>query len=157
MVNKLRLLRGHILEPAIAQMERMRARHSGAQGRIQEIDRQVIELNGQSLVLARLHTKQILGSADYSAQSGTIAQQVSLLRQERRRLLNQDENADTLDGLNQLSRILLQTDCQTRFDGDLFQQVVKEITAPTHTTLCFELVGGLKLTEAIPPQRRCGQ
>ena len=43
----------------------------------------MIELNGQSLVLARLHTKRILGSADYAAQSGTIAQQVSLLRQER--------------------------------------------------------------------------
>lgn len=157
LVNKLRLLGNDILEPAITQLERLRTAHSGAQGKVHEIDRQIAELNGQNLVLARLHTKQILGSADYAAQSGTITQQVSLLRLERRRLLDQDENADTLDGLNELSQILLQTDCQTHFDGGLFQQVVKEITVPSHTSLCFELVGGMKLTEAIPPQRRCGQ
>lgn len=157
MVNKLRLLRSDILEPAITQLERLRTAHSGAQGKVHEIDRQIAELNGQNLVLARLHTKQILSSADYMAQSGGITQQVSLLRQERRRLIDQDESAEALDGLTELSRILSLTDCQTGFDENLFRQIVAEITAPTHTTLCFELLGGLKLTEAIPPQRRCGK
>ena len=157
MVNKLRLLRGDILEPAIAQLERLRTAHSGAQGKVHEIDRQIAELNGQNLVLARLHTKQILSSADYMAQSGGLAQQVSLLRQERRRLLDQDESADSLDGLTDLSHALSLLDYQTDFDGSLFRQIVAEVTAPTHTELCFELLGGLKLTEAIPPQRRCGK
>ena len=157
MVNKLRLLRNDVLEPAITQLERLRTAHSGAQGKVHEIDRQIAELNGQNLVLARLHTKQILSSADYMAQSGGITQQVSLLRQERRRLIDQDENAEALDGLTELSRILSLTDCQTGFDENLFRQIVAEITAPTHTTLCFELLGGLKLTEAIPPKRRCGK
>lgn len=157
MVNKLRLLRGDILEPAITQLERLRTAHSGAQGKVHEIDRQIAELNGQNLVLARLHTKQILSSADYMAQSGGLAQQVGLLRQERRRLIDQDESAEALDGLTELSRTLSLTDCQTGFDENLFRQIVAEITAPTHTTLCFELLGGLKLTEAIPPQRRYGK
>lgn len=156
MVNKLRG-RCDILRAAIAQVEHLQKRRSGAQEKIHEIDREIAELNGQNLVLARLHTKQILSTTDYAAQSGAITTKVTLLRQERRRVMNQDESVEYLDTLNELDNILSRTDCQTSFNETLFQQIVVQITAPTHTSLCFELLGGLPLTMPIPPQRRCGR
>lgn len=157
MVNKLRLLRKDVLGAAIAQVERLRTLHSGMQSKIHEIDRQIAELSGQNLVLTRLHTKQILSSADYAAQSNAITQKVSLLRQERRRLLQQEENTEYLDGLTGLDNLLSLTGCQTSFDAGLFRQIVTRVTFPTHTSACFELLGGLKLAMPIPPQRRCGR
>ena len=42
----------------------------------------------------------------------------------------------------------------TDFDEELFGRIVKQITVPTSTSLCFELIGGIKLTETIPEQTR---
>ena len=157
MVNKLQMMRREVLGSAVAQVERLQKTHNGMQSKVHEIDRQIAELNGQNLVLARLHTKQIMSSADYAAQSGIISQKVRLLRLDRRKLLNQDENIKYLDGLTELENILSQVDCQSDFNKDLFKRIVIQITVPTHTSLCFELIGGLKLTMPIPSQRRRGK
>lgn len=155
MINKLRIRRKEILETAIAQVERLQAVQNRQQGKTHEIDRQIIELNGQNLVLARLHTKGILSSADYATQSGCVSQKVNQLRADRRKLLQDDMLNEYLDGLSQLNTLLTNTECQTAFDDSLFQQAVTEITVPTHTRLRFHLLGGLKLDMPIPDQRRC--
>ena len=155
MINKLRIRRKEILETAIAQAERLQAAQNRQQGKMHEIDRQIAELNGQNLVLARLHTKGILSSADYATQSGCVSQKVNQLRADRRKLLQDDVLNEYLDGLSQLNALLANTECQTAFDDSLFQQAVTEITVPTHTSLRFHLLGGLKLDMPIPDQRRC--
>ena len=43
----------------------------------------------------------------------------------------------------------------TEFDEDIFKAVVQKITFPSDTEICFELAGGLKITEKIPEQVRC--
>ena len=47
------------------------------------------------------------------------------------------------------------TEPVTAFDETVFQEIVQQITVPSHTSICFHLIGGLNLTEKIPEQRRC--
>lgn len=157
MINKLRLMQKTLLSSAIEQLERFRLKQNGMNSKIHAIDRQIMELCGQNSVLARLHTKQILSDTDYLEQSSAITQKVCLLRADRRRLLRQDENIEQLESLKELDNIITLTDCQTEFNKTLFENIVERITVPSPTTLCFELIGGLKLTEEIPAQRRRSQ
>ena len=81
--------------------------------------------------------------------------QVNALRAERRRLLREDENNDTLAGLRALDEAIAAiSETQTAFNEDLFAEIVRDITAVSHTELRFRLLGGLELTEAIERRER---
>ncbi|MGN0498390.1 MAG: recombinase family protein [Acutalibacteraceae bacterium] len=156
MVNKLRNCRAEILPAAIAQTERLQMKAGGAAARIKEIDKEVAELNNKNLVLARLNTKGILRPAEYAEQSGVINSRVNALRAERRQLLQEQDENSILSGLRRLNDLLMGIQNPlTEFDEDLFAYIVEEITVTTDTSLCFKLIGGLPITEAIPAQRRC--
>ena len=156
MVNKLRNCRSEILPAAIAQIERLQMKAGGTAARIKEIDKEVAELNNKNLVLARLNTKGILRPAEYAEQSGTINSRVNALRNERRKLLKEQDEDSVLSGLRRLNNTLTHIENPiTEFDEELFGSMVEEITVPTDTSLCFKLIGGLPITEAIPAQRRC--
>ncbi len=156
MVNKLRSCRADILPAAIAQTERLQMKAGGSVARIREIDKEVAELNNKNLVLARLNTKGILRPAEYAEQSEAINSRVNALRTERRQLLKEQDENSTLSGLRRLNDLLMDMENPImEFDEDLFAYMVEEILVPTDTSLCFRLIGGLKLTETIPDRRRC--
>lgn len=156
MINKLRNCRADILPSAIAQTERLQMKAGGTAARIKEINREVAELNNKNLVLARLNSKGILRPAEYTEQSSGINHKVNALRTERRQLLREQDENSVLSGLRKLNDILISLENPlTDFDEDLFGYTVESITVPTDTVLCFNLIGGLQITESIPSSRRC--
>lgn len=156
MINKLRNCRADILPSAIAQTERLQMKAGGTAARIKEIDREIAELNNKNLVFARLNSKGILRPAEYTEQSSGINHKVNALRTERRQLLREQDENSVLSGLRKLNDILISLENPlTDFDEDLFGYTVESITVPTDTVLCFNLIGGLPITESIPLSRRC--
>lgn len=156
MINKLRICRADILPAAIIQTERLQMKAGGLAAKIKEIDRQIAEFNNKSLVLARLNTKGIIRPAEYAEQSGNISSRVNNLRSERRQLLKEQDENSILSGLRTLNDLL--TDIEntlTEFHAEIFESMVKGITFPTDTNICFKLIGDLIITEAIPDRRRC--
>ena len=154
MVNKLRIHSKSIISDTLEQTERLCSKASGTAEKIREIDRSIAELTNKNLVLARLNSKGIMRTAEYIEKSGKLNTQISNLRAERRKLLQQDEDG-CLSGLRQLEEIIQGIkEPLTDFDEDLFGMIVKQITVPTRTSLSFELIGGIKLTEPIPEQTR---
>ena len=126
---------------------------SGTAGKIREIDRTIAELTNKNLVLARLNSKGIMRAAEFTEKSGKLNAQISKLRMERRELMQQDEDG-CFSGLKRLEEIRQGIKAPlTDFDEELFGMMVKQITVPTSTSLCFELIGGIKLTEIIPDKR----
>ena len=80
---------------------------------------------------------------------------MGVLRAERRKLLAEDENDEMIDNLKTLDATLAdQNDVQTKFDENLFADIVTGITAVSNTELRFRLIGGLELTEIIPRTER---
>ena len=156
LTNKLASHRAYILTPMLTQLEQMQARHSGAQQKVYEIDRKVADLSAQCHTIARLHSKGVLGAADFAAQTGRVNQQVNTLRAERRRLLREDEENDCIADVRALCEALgAITETQTVFDESLFAEIVQGVTAVSSTELRFRLLGGLELTETI--ERREGR
>ena len=156
MVNKLRNIYKEILPAAISQIERLQMKAGGAAARIKEIDREISDLNSKNLIIARLNSKGILRAAEYAEQSGKINSRVNELRSERIKLLKEQDENNTLSGLRKLNEVISNIENPlTEFDEQLFKSMVNKITVPTHTSICFELLSGLKITESIPEQRRC--
>lgn len=158
MINKLRNNYKKILPVAVSQIERLQMKSSKTAVRIREIDREIAELNGKHLVIARLNTKGIMRAAEYTEQSGKITGRTNALRSERRRLLAEQDENRVLSGLRRLNDIFSKQDKPlTEFDESLFKSIVKIITVPTDAQICFTLLGGLQLKESIQIQGRCSK
>lgn len=158
MVNKLRNNYKQMLPAAIAQIERLQIKSSKAALRINEIDREIAELNGKHLVIARLNTKGIMRAAEYTEQSSKITSRTNALRSERRQLLAEQDEDSVLYGLRKLNDILSAQDKPlTQFDESLFKNIVGQITVPESNLICFSLLGGLQIKESISEQARCSR
>ena len=102
--------------------------------------------------MSLINTKSIIRPAEYTEQSGKINSRVNELRSERIKLLKEQDENNTLSGFRKLNEIISNIENPlTEFDEQLFKSMVNKITIP----ICFELLGGLKITESIPEQRRC--
>lgn len=155
MVMKLIDNRNYIIGSLIKQIEEMQYRTNGNQQRIKEIDKEIADLSAQNLLLARLHTKGILNSSDYTGQSDDISNKITELRIERRRKLSEDEDDELLDELKSLDSILKDTENDCNFDNGLFEQIVKGIIVKSNAELTFKLLGDIELTEEIYEKGRC--
>lgn len=155
MVMKLTDNRDYLLCSLIRQIEKMQYRTSGSQQRIKEIDKKIADLGAQNLLLARLYTKGILSSSDYTAQSDDISNKITELRIERRKKLSEDEDDELLDELKNLDSILKDAEIDCNFDNELFEQTVTGITVKSNAELTFKLLGGIELTERIYEKGRC--
>lgn len=155
MVNKLVQYRKYILTPFIEQIELMQMKSNGTEKRVYLIDKQIADLNAQNLVITRLHSKGILDSTEYLAQSNDVNQKVSKLRSGRRKLLQEDENDEMLINIRTLDdKIAEMNGIQTGFHKELFQEIVDRITVTSNSEICFQLIGGLELREEMPQTGR---
>lgn len=147
MSRKLVLNREEVLGDLIRQLEKLQARTSGSSGQIYQLDKQIADVNAQSLVVAKLHSSGILNNAEYAAQSGELSRKVSALRSERRRILMEDEDDEIIESLKSMDSVLAEYTPTAAFDEELFGQIVESVTVVSGTTLRFCLAGGLALTE----------
>lgn len=149
MTDKLTRNREDLIGGLIRQLEKMQSRVSGSQEQVYQIDCQIADINAQSLVVAQLHNKGILNSAEFTTQSGELSRKASELRSERRRILMEDEDDELIDNLRAFNETLADYIPADTFDEDLFEQIVENITVISGQKLSFRLVGGLALTEKI--------
>lgn len=157
MIQKLTDNRITLIEDLIKQIENMQNKTSDNTNHIREIDKKIADLAAQNLVIARLRTNGILNNAEFSAQSSEINNKISNLRSKRRKLLSEDENSELLDTFHNLNELLESYKPNGRFDEELFEKIVMEITAECNEYLEFKLIGGIKLAEAISTKGRCNR
>ena len=156
MVNKLRNNCKSIVSVAISQIECLNTRCGDTAGKIKNIDKTIAELSNKQLVLARLNNKGIFRAAEYSEKSGKITAQINELRNERKKLLREQDENGILSKLQKLENILINLkEPLTEFDDETFKDIVQQITFLSNSSICFELLGGLKIKETIPEQARC--
>ncbi len=155
MVWKLSKYRSELLGTLIRQLTLMQNRSSQSAERIRVIDKRIADITAQNLVVTRLHTKGIVGIAEYTAQTDDLNAQLRDLRVERRRLLAEDETDELLDTLRNLDEIICDYEPGAGFDEELFGEIVQSITVDDNTQITFKLIGGIELTEIIHEKGRC--
>lgn len=155
MIYKLKDNHNELLGTLINQLETMRSRTNINQERIHKIDKEIADLSARNIVVARLYTSQIIGSAEYCEQSSDIENRIRELRIERRKKLAEDENEELIDSIKLLNRILDEYIPTNEFDNKLFEQIIEGITVNNTAQLTFRLIGGIELTEIISEKGRC--
>lgn len=147
MSDKLAQNREELLGDLIRQLEKLQSRTSGSGEQVYQLNRQIADVNAQSLVVAQLYKNGVLNHAEYASRSGELDRKVSELRSERRRILTEDEDDEIIESLKELNEIIAEYVPTDSFDTDLFGQIVESITVIGRNTLRFCLAGGLTLTE----------
>lgn len=155
MVYKLKANRETLLEKLIQRLEYLQSRTSENIERIRQIDKEIADLSAKNLVVTRLHTSGVLGTAEFTAQTSEIGNKITELRIERRKKLQEDENDAMLDELKTLNEIIKEYEPNGQFDEGLFEQIVEKILVDDSSRLTFHLIGGLILTEEIKKKGRC--
>lgn len=155
MAEKLKENRQELLGGLIHQLESLRNATNQNREKIQEIDKKIADLSAQNLVITRLHTNGILNATELASQTAPINNEISALRNERRKILMQDEDSELINSLKLLNEIMEKYEPQPQFNENLFEQIVESIMVDNRSYLTFKLIGGLELTEEIQIQGLC--
>ena len=155
LIYKLKANRESLLEPLIQRLEYLQSRTSENIERIRQIDKEIADLSAKNLVVTRLHTSGVLGTAEYSMQTSEISNKITELRIERRKKLQEDENDAMLDELKTLNEIIKEYEPTSEFDEEMFEQIIESIIVDDTSSMTFHLIGGLTLTEEIKEKGRC--
>ena len=155
MVYKLKSNRESLLEKLIQRLEYLQSRTSENIERIRQIDKEIADLSAKNLVVTRLHTSGVLGTAEFSAQTSEIGNKITELRIERRKKLQEDENDMLIDTMKSLNETIKEYEPSGTFDEVLFEQIVEKIVVDDSSKITFHLIGGLTLTEEIKEKGRC--
>ncbi len=144
-----------LIKPLIQKLEFLQQKTSENYNRIKEIDKEIADLSAKNLVITRLHTNGILDTATYTMQNSEITSKIAEYRAERRKKLYENENDVKLDELKQLNDMLNNYKPKSKFDEDLFGQIIEKIVVDDNTQLTFYLIGGLRFSEKIKERGRC--
>ena len=155
MVYKLKANRETLLEKLIQRLEYLQSRTSENIERIRQIDKEIADLSAKNLVVTRLHTSGVLGTAEFTAQTSEIGNKITELRIERRKKLQEDENDMLIDTMKSLNETIKEYEPSGTFDEVLFEQIVEKIVVDDSSKITFHLIGGLTLTEEIKEKGRC--
>jgi DNA invertase Pin-like site-specific DNA recombinase len=150
MYHKLRHNSRYILFPLLEQLQALKAAGTMSNVRIGEINKEIAELTGRNLILARLKSKGYMDSAVFMEQTNEINQKIISLRAKRRNLLEKDEDDSAITDVKNLIAIIEDgRPVQQGFDEPLFHGVVDKIVAVSQEEIRFRLIGGLELTERL--------
>ncbi len=155
MSYKLKSKREELLELFIRRFEFVQSQVGGGREKIRSIDKKIADLSAKNIVVAKLHTSGLLSVSDYTAQTAELANQLRTLRQERKEILDEDENDALLDDIQNLNETIKEYQPKGGFDEELFEQIVEKIVVKDNAELEFELLGGIRLKETIKEKGRC--
>lgn len=155
MYNKLKRHEGIILKPALAQLRDLNDALQRDNPAMLAVNRAIAEESERSYNVNVLQAKGLLDTAACSAKLLDIEAKLTELRQERRRLLKNEDIEEVMDTLRQTANLIHSgPERLERFDEVLFADLVEKITAESMTRLRFRLYGGIELTEQIREVRR---
>ena len=121
--------------------------------KVGELNKEIAELTKQNLVLNRLRSKGYMDSALFMQKSNEINQRISILRTQRRRLLERDADDKMIADCRLLIGIIDKgVSYLTGFDEVLFHSIVDKIIVTEQGKLKFRMIGGLEFTERLPKE-----
>ena len=155
LVFKLGMYEDEILGNLVQNLTSLDAGGSEKNTKISEIDMDIANLSAKNQMLTKLFNGGAFSTIEYTAKTADIENRLAKLRQERARLLAEDEELTPLEDLKVLSQVLRDSSPTLEFDANLFQEIVDHVTLENNATLTFHLIGGLKFPITIDEKERC--
>lgn len=138
-----------ILSPLLDQLHELRDK-ALKNNKVADIEKQILDLSEQTLVLSRLRSKELLDPAIFMSQVNKIEKDISELRQKKRQQLELfDRDQDIITTQMLLDIIENGAPQITQFDESLFNDLVDHIKVGEKDEIIFHLSNGLEVIEKI--------
>ena len=147
--NKLKLYRVEIIDSTISTLIRLKTRIASGNSEIQEIDEELARLSSENSMYVKLRAKGIMDDVSFMEQTADLQKRLTELRTRRIKLLNADEDEQSIESLKILKAIIEENDYQLLFDQGLFEKITRRINIYSDNYAVFELKCGLKFKEQV--------
>ena len=145
MYNKLKQNEGIILKPVLAHLDDLNAALQRDNPAMLAVNKAIADTSEQSYILTILQIRGLLDADACTAKPQAIHAQITELRRERRRLLQNEDLEDVMEALHQtVNTIRDGPDRLDGFDEVLFANLVEKITAESQTRIRFRLHSGIE-------------
>ena len=151
--NRLKQNSRYILTPVLDQLLTLQSISIISNAKVGELNKEIAELTKQNLILNRLRSKGYMDSAIFMQKTNEVNQRIGLLRTQRRRLLEKDEDDKMIADCRLLIGIIDKgVPYLACFDEVLFHSTVDKIIVTQRDKLKFRMIGGLEFTERLPKE-----
>ena len=147
MYNRLKQSESEIIDFSLSILMQAKAKVSSGNLEIQDIDAEIAKLSNENNLYVKLKAKNIMDEVSFMEQTADIQKRLTELRTRRTKLLNADEDEQSIEKLRELKFILDDNGYILKFSDELFLKTVKTIYVQTDGYVVFELKCGLKLKE----------
>lgn len=148
--NKLKTYYHAILIPMLDQLQALKRNRNLSNIQVTQINQKIAELTEQNHVLNGLKSRGIIDSALFLSQTNELNQQIRILKTEKNKLMEQNEDDSTITETQYLIAILEDgPEPLTAFDGTMFESMVELVIAESNQRLKFRLINGLELAETV--------
>lgn len=139
-----------ILTQMLEQLQSLKRNRNLSNSQIAEINQRIAELTEQNHVLSGLKSRCIIDSALFLSQSNELNRQIRVLKAEKNKLMEKDEDDNTIVETRCLITALENGPEQiSEFDETLFDSIVELVIAESSECLKFRLINGLELAETL--------
>ena len=134
-----------VVGDTILQLQALKTKVNGGSAAIGEIDDEMAALSKQNSAYSELFLKGVIDDVLYFEKTDRLKKRVSELREQRLKLVNEDEEEKCLESLRALKRLLDKHEYLLEMDESLFQEIVDKIFVEQDGALVFVLKCELKL------------
>ncbi|WP_251546337.1 recombinase family protein [Pumilibacter intestinalis] len=146
MFNTLKQNSRAVIHETLLQMQTLKMRANGGKNEIAEIDKEILSLSEQNRIYSELFAQHILDEVSFYEQTDKLQNRITELRSRRLKILNDDEDENSIEQLRALERIVAEYDFLAMFDAGLFGKVAERIYVESSGDLTFRLRCGMELT-----------
>ena len=140
-----------ILSPMLTQLRELQELELRSNGKLIEIDEAIAKLTEQSHVLTRLKSKGYLDSALYLSERNELDAKVRELRSNRRKLLNESPEEETIRQTEDMLEFLeSRTEQAVASDGEILAHLVDRVYLEEGKQIRIALHSGLEVMEYLP-------
>lgn len=146
MFNKLKMNYDYVLVPMVEQMNHLKMTIEDRK-ESEQISKEIININRQSLALARCRAEGEIDAAFYYAQETMLNKKLADMKEKRAKIIQRHEASGEKEKTKAMVELLRgYKGIMIQFEEAWFKVIVKSIQIKNET-ITFELMNGLKLTE----------
>ena len=150
MYHKLKANDGIILQPVLKQLTSLTDALNRGNPAMLVINEAIAAAAEQNHNLSKLHAAGLLDAMALATRQAELNAKMTELRRQRRKLLCNDEIDEQVESVHRTVEVIQDgPDRLDSFDDALFALLVERIIAESHTTIRFQLYGGLEFTETL--------
>lgn len=148
--NRLRLHENMVLRSAVTKLTEIKKVITCTDSKIGEIDRRIGELVQQHTLYQSLYEQKLMDEVTYAESTAKTDNHLARLRDQRKKLLCEDDDERSIDQIRQLrNKLDSAPKAILMSDQNLFDALVERVTVEANDTLIYTLKSGMRLREAI--------